>query len=79
MCFVIAIPYEQANYPPWPPCWSWLDTATVRRLQAPIPKTALLGFGLGPIGRLRLAVLALGAVVLLLLAWGNPVSAPFLG
>ena len=31
------------------------------------PKTALLGFGLGPIGRLRLAVLALGAVVLLLL------------
>ena len=41
--------------------------ATVRRPQAPIPKTALLGFGLGPIGRLRLAVLALGAVVLLLL------------
>ena len=32
----------------------------MRRLQAPTPKTALLGFGLGAIGRLRLAVLALG-------------------
>ena len=64
----VDFPRKQAK----PPCWSPLHTATARRLQPPAFKTALLSFGLGPIGQRFWAGLVLGAVLWLLLRWGRP-------
>ena len=64
----VDFPRKQAG----PPCWSHLHTATVRRLQPPAFKNALLSFLMGPIGQRFRAGLALGAVLWLMMRWGRP-------